>query len=199
MWKWKRMKHGRVLAVRCRDDEWAMDYQLPPLEIMHLRLGGLSRIDPQHGRRTALEIAVDGREYELDESGEPAAVAFQHMLQRYDPDLILTEYGDSTILPRLRQQAARLKLSLSLNRDPDAEIQQSRARSFMSYGRILFKDSATTLFGRLHVDRRNSFISDKCELCRIVRLTSYQTARAMRCAHYHRNGHFLHANGACLP
>jgi DNA polymerase-2 len=34
----------------------------------------------------------------------------------------------------------------------------------MSYGRILFKNSATTLFGRLHVDTQNSFIADKCDL-----------------------------------
>jgi len=176
-------EEGRVRELQCRDDEWAIGYELPPMEVMHLRLGGLSRIDPQHGRQTALEIEVDGREYELDESAEPAAVAFQHMLQRYDPDLILTEYGDSTILPRLRQQAGKLKLPLALNRDPDAEIQQSRARSFMSYGRILFKDSATTLFGRLHVDRQNSFISDKCdcaglwELARITKLPVQYAAR----------------------
>ena len=174
---------GRVRELECRDDEWAIGYELPPFQVMHLRLGGLSRIDPQHGRRAALEIEVDGREYELDESGEPAAITFQHMLKRHDPDLILTEYGDSTIMPRLREQAAKLRLPLALNRDPDAEIQQSRARSFMSYGRILFKDSATTLFGRLHVDRRNSFISDKCdcaglwELARITKLPVQYAAR----------------------
>ena len=66
-------ENGTVIELECRDDEWAIGYELPPFEIMHLRLGGLSRIDPQHGRRTALEIEVDGREYELDESGEPAA------------------------------------------------------------------------------------------------------------------------------
>jgi DNA polymerase-2 len=174
---------GCVSAIECRDDEWAIDYELPPFQIMHIRVDGLSAVDPQHGRQAALEIEVDGREYELDESGEPAAVTVQHMMKRYDPDLILTEYGDSTILPRLRQQAAKLQVSLGLNRDPDAEIQQSQARSFTSYGRVLFKDSATTLFGRLHVDRRNSFISDKCdcaglwELARITKLPVQYAAR----------------------
>ncbi len=65
-----------------------------------------SGIDPTHGSQTALEIEVDGREFELDESGEPAAVAFQHLLARHDPDLILSDWGDATILPRLREQAA---------------------------------------------------------------------------------------------
>ena len=138
---------------------------------------------PRTASQTALEVEVDGREYELDESGEPAAVAFQHLLARHDPDLILSDWGDATILPRLREQAARLRLALALNRDPDAEVQQSRARSFMSYGRILFKNSATTLFGRLHVDTQNSFIAEKCdlaglwELARVTKLPVQYAAR----------------------
>ena len=174
---------GRVLALECRDTEWALDYELPPLEILRVRLGGLRSVDPTHGSQTAIEIEVDGREFELDESGEPAAIAFQHLLARHDPDLILSDWGDATILPRLREQAARLRMPLTLNRDPDAEVQQSRARSFMSYGRILFKNSATTLFGRLHVDTQNSFIADKCdlsglwELARVTKLPAQYSAR----------------------
>jgi DNA polymerase elongation subunit (family B) len=62
-------------------------------------------------------------------------------------------------------------------------VQQSRARSFTSYGRILFKNSATTLFGRLHVDTHNSFIADKCdlsglwELARVTKLPAQYAAR----------------------
>ncbi len=175
---------GRVLALECRDTEWAIDYELPPIEILRVRLGGLRRVDPTHGAlRGGLEVEVDGRQFELDESGEPAAVAFQHLLARHDPDLILSDWGDATILPRLREQAARLRLPLALNRDPDAEVQQSRARSFMSYGRILFKNSATTLFGRLHVDTHNPFIADKCdlaglwELARVTKLPPQYAAR----------------------
>ncbi|HUK30694.1 MAG TPA: DNA polymerase domain-containing protein, partial [Candidatus Acidoferrum sp.] len=41
---------------------------------------------------------------------------------------------------------------------------RTRSRSYMSYGRILFKNSTTTLCGRLHVDTQNSFIADKCDL-----------------------------------
>jgi DNA polymerase-2 len=174
---------GRVLALECRDTEWAIDYEPPPLEILRIRLGGLKGIDPRHGSQTALEIEVDGRQFELDEAGEPAAVAFQHLLARHDPDLILSDWGDATILPKLREQAAKLRLPLTLNRDASAEIHESRARSYMSYGRILFKNSATTLFGRLHVDTQNSFIADKCdlsglwELARITKLPVQYCAR----------------------
>lgn len=173
---------GRVHAIECRDSEWSLDYELPPLEIMHVRLGGLSRIDPAYGRQTALEVEVGEREYELDESGEPAAVALERLLKRHDPDLILTDWGDAAILPRLRQQAAQLGVALPFNRDPDAQVQQTRARSFMSYGRVLFKNSATTLFGRLHVDTRNSFIADKCDLAGLWELARVTKLPVQYCA-----------------
>jgi DNA polymerase-2 len=174
---------NRVREIACYDDEWALDYEIPPLEVMQLRLGGLSSIDPAHGRRTPLEVEVGGRSLELDESGEPAALALRYLLQQYDPDLILTDWGDSTILPRVREQAAQLNLQIPLNRDPDVQVQQSRSRSYMSYGRILFKNSATTLFGRLHVDTQNSFIADKCDLAglwELVRVTKLPVQYAAR-------------------
>jgi DNA polymerase-2 len=176
-------EEGGIQAIECRDCEWTLDYEMPPLKIMQIRLAGLSRIDPTHGRRAALEIEMDGRCWELDEAGEPPALGFAHLLKREDPDVILSEWGDSTILPLLRQQAERLKFSLNLNRDQAALVQQSRARSYTSYGRILFKASATTLFGRIHVDKQNSFISEKCdfaglwELARVTKLPIQYAAR----------------------
>ena len=174
---------GKVLSIQCRDDEWALNYEMPPLKIMQIRLSGLARIDPTHGRRAALEIEMDGTCWELDETGEPPAIQFAGLLKRHDPDVILSEWGDSTILPLLRQQAERLRSSLPLNRDESAVIQQSRGRSYTSYGRILFKASSITLFGRIHVDKQNSFISEKCdfaglwELARLTKLPIQYAAR----------------------
>ena len=57
--------------------------------------------------------------------------------------------------PLLGQQAERLKFALNLNRKMrGVAVQQSKPRSCTSYGRILFKASAITLFGRIHVDNR---------------------------------------------
>src|SRR3990172_8826876 len=107
------------------------------------------------------------------------------MLRAHDPDLIVSEWGDSTLFPGLLQQARRERFDLSLNRDPayGSAVQRSRARSYTSYGRILFKASATTLFGRLHVDAQNSFIAEQCnldglwELVRVTKLPVQYCAR----------------------
>lgn len=174
---------GKILEIESRDDEWKLNYELPPFKVMRLRLTGLLAADPIFGRRTTLEIEMDGSCWELDESDEPPALGLARLLKRTDPDVILSECGDSIILPLLQQQAARLKCRLLLNRDRSVKVQQSKPRSFMSYGRILFKATTTTLFGRIHVDTQNSFVSEKCdcaglwELARIAKLPIQYAAR----------------------
>jgi DNA polymerase-2 len=176
-------QEGKIQSIECRDDEWTLDYEMPPLKIMQIRLAGLSRVDPTHGRRAALEIEMHGTCWELDEADEPPARGFARLLKREDPDVIFSEWGDSTILPLLGKQAERLKFRLPFNRDDSASVHQSRGRSYTSYGRILFKASATTLFGRIHVDKQNSFISEKCdfaglwELARVTKLPIQYAAR----------------------
>src|SRR5579859_8092031 len=152
-----------VRAIECRDDEWSTDYELPPLTIMQARLEGLSRVNPQHGRHGSLEVAIDGEWRVLDDAEEPVVQGFERLLRAHDPDLIVSEWGDSTLFPGLLRQARNNHMDLSLNREK-SPVERSRARSYMSYGRILFKESATTLRGRLHVDTQNSFIADECEL-----------------------------------
>jgi DNA polymerase II len=178
-----------VTSIRSRDDEWATRFELPPLVIMSLRLEGLSRINPTHGRRGALEIQIgvigegdNQRTIVLDDSDEPAVASFGRLLRVHDPDLILSEWGDSTLLPAMLREAKRLRLPLSLNRDT-LPVEKIRARSYSSYGRILFKESATTLFGRLHVDTRNSFIAGQCDLgglWELVRVTKLPIQYASR-------------------
>ncbi len=175
---------NRVREIACRDNEWALDYEIPPLEILRMSLGGLSLHRSGARAAHALGSRSGGRNFELDESAEPAAVALQHLLARHDPDLILSDWGDATILPRIREQAAQLHLPHPASTAiPTPKCSESRARSYMSYGRILFKNSATTLFGRLHVDTQNSFIADKCdlaglwELARVTKLPVQYAAR----------------------
>ncbi|HEV2416490.1 MAG TPA: DNA polymerase domain-containing protein [Terriglobia bacterium] len=99
----------------------------------------------------------------LQDADEPVADGFERLLRVHDPDIILSDWGDSVLLPLLLRQAAGRKIHLSLSRDK-ASVQRSAARSYMSYGRILFKESASTLLGRLHIDTQNSFIAEQCEL-----------------------------------
>jgi len=172
---------SEVRAITCCDDEWATGYELPPMRIMRVRLEGLSNVDPQHGRRGALEVEVDGEWQVLDDAEEPVAQGFERLLRAHDPDMILSEWGDATLFPVLIRQARKLGFALSLNRDAHP-LERRRARSYMSYGRILFKGSTTTFFGRLHVDTQNSFIADQCDLEGLWELTRVTKLPVQYCA-----------------
>lgn len=174
---------GRVLSIQCNDDEWDLDYELPPLQMMWLKLRHPNDATSVYKERAYLEVEVDGKCCEIFGQDEPTAETFRRLLKQYDPDLIVSEQGDSVILPGLLRQARRFNIQLPLSRDADQSFHRSRARSYTSYGRILFKDSATTLFGRLHVDTQNSFIADKCELAglwELARLTKLPIQYAAR-------------------
>ena len=172
---------GQILSLNCDDDEWAVEYDLPPLRIMQVRLEGLSQVNPRHGRRGAIEVEIDGEWQVLDDSDQPAVLSFERLLHAHDPDVIVSEWGDAVLIPSLLRQARQCKIQLSLNRG-GAHVQRSRARSYMSYGRILHKESTTTLFGRLHVDTQNSFITGNCELAGLWELSRITKLPVQYCA-----------------
>ena len=173
---------GEIRAITCRDDEWRTVYEPPPLRTMQVRLEGLSDVNPRHGRHGAVEVAIEDDWQVLDDSDAPVAEAFERLLRVHDPDALVTEWGDDVLLPGLLRQAQRRHFRLSLNRD-ELPVQRSRSRSYMSYGRILFKESTTTLFGRLHIDTQNSFTAGHCDLgglWELVRVTKLPVQYACR-------------------
>ncbi len=171
-----------IHSITCRDDEWLTAYERPPVRIMRLRLEGITDVNPKHGRQGSIEVAIENDWQTLDDSDEPTVQVFDRMLRAYDPDVLVTEWGDDVLLPGLLKQAQKLRIRLPLNRDA-MPVERTRSRSYMSYGRILFKESTTTLFGRLHIDTQNSFAADQCEmegLWELVRVTKLPVQYACR-------------------
>jgi DNA polymerase-2 len=173
----------RLRGLALDDDPWAPDYALPPLAVMEWRLEG-EAISPHHGRQAPLELRIDDRT-EVLSADDPRELlcTLARCLRRHDPDILLTEWGDSFLLPRLLAAAERYRCPLPLNRDAAVSARHQRARSYFSYGRIVFKDSTTTLAGRLHIDRKNSFVVGETdleglfELSRLTRLPLQYMAR----------------------
>ncbi len=151
---------GRIQQIEALDSPWEPDYRLPPLRVMALRLSG-DLSDPSRGHRGDLLVEVDGHSYGFHRQRSRSLVAgFARLLEQHDPDLILTAYGDSYLLPRLIALAQRYRLPLPLNRDRRLPVAHKPAHSYFSYGRIVFRDEQHTLFGRWHIDRQNAFLAD---------------------------------------
>jgi DNA polymerase elongation subunit (family B) len=170
-----------VASIRALEEPWAIDYSMPPLEALKLPVD-TNGADPNYGAdRSPLKAEIDGRECLLE--WDELLDTLEDMLVRYDPDVILTEWGDSFIMPRLAKMALRRERPLSLNRDPRRRIATRKSMSYFSYGRIIYRAPARTLFGRWHIDKKNSFIASQTgleglfELARLSKIPIQRLAR----------------------
>jgi DNA polymerase II len=174
---------NQILDIAAEDSPWDLDYALPPLRTMLLRLEGEER-DPNHGYRAPLEISYEGCSYVLQMDDPHALVrrVREHLL-RGDPDVILTDWGDSFILPQLLDLARRYGVELPLNRDAHLRPHARPAQSYFSYGRIIYKTASQLLSGRWHIDRQNAFLTDDYGLdgaLEVARLTCRPVQQAVR-------------------
>ncbi len=171
----------REAIPRSRPED--LEYAVPPLVVMRLRLDG-DPINPNHGWRSELAVGVEGEEVVLSsERPEDLVRSINRMLARYDPDVLLTEWGDAFLLPRLLRLSQQAGVPLAFNRDPRAGIARRRERSYVTYGKTVYTAGAHMLHGRWHLDLRNSFIYSESEmagLLEIARLARLPVQRLAR-------------------
>jgi DNA polymerase elongation subunit (family B) len=152
------VEDGFLISWQLHDTSDAEQYELPDLTCMTLAPSSML-LAPRYRRTLELQIEVEGRTIVLEQnSPEELLHSIDDYLQRYDPDILMTSYGDATLLPMLASLARKHRVPLHLNRDPDAEYLTTRAISFFSYGSIKHRDGVFELAGRWHLDRENSFI-----------------------------------------
>ncbi|OGU64821.1 MAG: hypothetical protein A3H45_07640 [Ignavibacteria bacterium RIFCSPLOWO2_02_FULL_55_14] len=174
---------GRVVDWTLQDDRDAVDYEIPPLTVLHLRNAN-DLVPPKYQRTLQLEVAYDGASYTLEQDG-PAEVieSLNWHLHRCDPDIIVSEYGDATLLPKITGLAQQLRMPLLLNRDVASSYRTTKESSFFQYGKIVHKDGAFELAGRWHIDQENSFTvaeADLDGLYEMARLTQMPGQRQSR-------------------
>lgn len=158
---------GWIQSIRALESPWDTDYGLPPLTIMELSPDSPSP-NPNHGGGGSLVVRIDGKERLLEGDDADVIQRFNQLLAREDPDILLTDWGDSYLLPCLIAMADRLRLPLALNRDPHRSIGVRKPHSYFSYGRTLSHAGARTLSGRLHLDRHNSFALTEAGLAGLI-------------------------------
>lgn len=189
-WFWETGRHplarveaetagASLVSLRVLDSIWDVPYELPPLVTLGLRLEGPAR-NPAHDRRGSfarrLEVHLNGRVslWEPDDPGEvPRRLA--RLIADADPDLIVTEHGDAWLLPELDRMAQAHAVAIPWNRDAERPPRRTKSRSYFSYGAIIHRDAAWHLYGRLHLDQRNSFALGTSGLTGL-----YETARLGR-------------------
>lgn len=175
---------GTLAGWRLQDSRDDLDYTLPPFSIMTLRSVG-EFDQPKYQRSVQLELSYEGKTYLLEQqTAQTVLEALNWHLHHYDPDILLTEYGDATLLRMLTSLAEKHKMPLLLNRDPAAAYRIARESSFWQYGKVVHKDGAFEIAGRWHLDLGNSFtmaessLDGLFELARLTKLLPQRQGRA---------------------
>jgi DNA polymerase elongation subunit (family B) len=175
----------RITRIRGLESGQERQYAIPSLRTMALHLAHDPLVPLTRGNR--LVITVDGLSYDLTTQDAVACLeAVNGFLRRHDPDLILTDHGDTAIVPQLLQLARRAGISLALDREPApmARRMVTEGRSFFTYGRMLYHPPEYPLYGRWHIDRAHSFVFRETgfqgivELARLAKLPVQRVARA---------------------
>jgi DNA polymerase-2 len=145
--------HHQVQRLETLETRWTLDPVPVPLRILELEPDR----EPGHGTPTALLARYQDYTCRLPlQPARPLLVNLRALLQHYDPDLLLTAWGDTWLLPHLLDLSRQHNLPLPLSREPGRGVAIREPRSYFSYGQIIFRGQQITLFGRLHLDRHNA-------------------------------------------
>jgi DNA polymerase elongation subunit (family B) len=143
------------------DDQWALDYKVPSLKTLHLDIapkqqGIPSFQEPLPGITINDEVIQENNETDT-------ILSALDRIQQIDPDVIATVNGDSVLFPFLyhRAKLCGIEHVMNLGRETNQKKNSLRpfkkAKSYFSYGRIVYRPSFYTLQGRIHLDTAQSF------------------------------------------
>jgi DNA polymerase elongation subunit (family B) len=166
------------------------DYPIPPLRILEIEVnvtkrGKITKITDPIG-----DIVVkQGNSEVIINSSDEAKKLLELVdsIRELDPDIIVTRGGDSYLFPYLVRRAAinGVLKSLILGRENSPLMARNvRGKTFFSYGRTFYRAPMRRLHGRVHVDKKNTFIIAECgpdglfELARTCRVSLHTAARS---------------------
>jgi DNA polymerase II len=174
---------SRIFEIRADPAEsvWLGIGGIPDLRKMEIQIRGDRSTAGWPGPR-GLILECEGYQVEMENVD---LREIERFVRQFDPDLILTEDGDSSLLPILLSAEKRYKTSIPWDREPyplKREIKPG-GRSYFSYGRTYYQSRAHPFFGRWHIDRSNSFIYGESgmegvvELARLAKIPVQRMAR----------------------
>ena len=169
-WYDLKVGEGRLRGISPLEEQFALEFSPPPLNIMTL---GLTR-DPliPLGEGNGLVVGWEDQCLELEAEDAPGLVReLARVLKGQDPDLVLSDWGDEEIIPPLWHWSFQHRVPLPLDREAEPVPRRFKnGRSYFSYGQIIYQGASAPFFGRWHVDRRNSFFFREADLTGLMQI-----------------------------
>ena len=154
-----------ILTIAPLDSRWQIDNSPPPLRVLTMT----PDVDPSHRSPTHLHVGGDGKvvSYSLD-NGRLLLIGLQAKIRHFDPDLILTKFGDTWLFPYLRQQAQQTGIPFNPSRDAQRPYLRKKASSYFTYGMVLHRGEQTYLYGRYHIDIKNALMFNEYDVSGVL-------------------------------
>lgn len=161
----------QILFLKPETKAFDLEYNLPAFRILSLQFKKSHRIP---FIKNSLLVETTSGKWELP-CNDPIQILkdLNLILKETDPDIILSSYGDQVIFPHLFTLSQNLKFPLEFDRDKTSTIRRTiktQGTSFNTYGNIVYRAPSYPLFGRWHIDSRNSFVFKEAELLGIIEL-----------------------------
>ncbi|PWB55796.1 MAG: hypothetical protein C3F13_03785 [Anaerolineales bacterium] len=173
-------ENGKVQTIQTLDTPWELDPPAPPLRLMAIE----PDIDPAHAIPRNLYVRSLSASYRFSlQRPRSLLVNLRAILERQDPDILMTAWGDTWLLPYLIDLSEQWHIPLPLNREPGREVTRKEERSYMAYGRVIYRGKQVHLFGRWHIDGCNAMLFHEYglegvyELARVTALAGQVVAR----------------------
>ncbi len=148
-----RLNNESIQSIEPLSSPWEIDPTPLPLRILILT----PDCNPAVRQPQRLHLKCNQWEHSLPlDSPRLFLIGLKADLQRLDPDLILTDYGDTWLFPQLIQWSEETGIELNPNRDENKQVLTRKADSYFAYGQVTYRGAQAHLFGRWHIDRKNA-------------------------------------------
>ncbi|MEZ4909098.1 MAG: hypothetical protein R2771_15985 [Saprospiraceae bacterium] len=148
-----------IKSIESNNDRWDLEYNIPSLRTLNIKSKFNPKVSHQH---KPIILEYEKQQININLANEDKAFhKIYNVIKEYDPDIILSDYGDNIIFPFLIKQLNRHYLKNIFSRDSSLGVKFINASSIESYGRVIHRKQQSLLFGRHHIDRKNmSFYTD---------------------------------------
>ena len=153
---------NKGVSWRLMDSAESVEYHVPPFKSAKLRVGIDSKgtIPSFDDPIVKIQLKLDDETVTIDSADEGNKIlGLVETIQDKDPDILITDGGDSFLLTYLARRALENNIlsELTLSREKtNISIFQRKGNSYFSYGHIYYRAAPQRLLGRLHLDSENS-------------------------------------------
>jgi DNA polymerase II len=175
-----KVKKNKVTSITALDTPWELDPHLPKLRELKIK----PNVDPSHAQPEYLLIQYEKFKYRaLLNKPRDLLFLLNGIFRQYDPDVILTSYGDTWLFSHLQKLSEQTGIPFNPNRDTSREVVRRKEVSFFNYGQAHYRGEQVHLLGRWHVDRKNCMtyndygLAGAIEQARVTGLPVQEVAR----------------------